>query len=145
MQVDPEYLRQHYNSLSDEALLDIDRDDLIEAAKTYYDAEVKSRGLAGGDPTAEARHDPAGETEPYDEDSEDLEMEDLTNGEEEPAWLPDAAEVYSVYAAPGGRGEERLSDIRQILEEARIPCYMELVEVSAEERQPISETHRWRL
>jgi hypothetical protein len=44
MQIDPEALRQRYNSLSDEAFLAIDRSELIEAA--CYDAEFERRGLA---------------------------------------------------------------------------------------------------
>jgi hypothetical protein len=45
MQVDPEYLRRHYNSLSDEALLSIDRTDLVEIAQKCYDAELARREL----------------------------------------------------------------------------------------------------
>jgi hypothetical protein len=44
MQVDPEYLRQHYNLLSDEALLSIDRSELVEIAQKCYDAELARRG-----------------------------------------------------------------------------------------------------
>ena len=34
MQIDPEHLRWEYSSLSDEALLAMDREDLIELAQT---------------------------------------------------------------------------------------------------------------
>jgi hypothetical protein len=30
MELDPEYLRQHYDSLSDEVLLAVDRNELVE-------------------------------------------------------------------------------------------------------------------
>ena len=46
MQADPDYLRHRYSSLSDDALLAIDRSDLVEIAQNFYDAEVKRRGLA---------------------------------------------------------------------------------------------------
>ena len=45
MQVDEEELRLYYSRLTDEALLAIQRDDLIHAAKTHYDAEIRKRGL----------------------------------------------------------------------------------------------------
>lgn len=45
MQVDEEELRLYYSRLTDEALLAIQRDDLIHAAKTHYDAEIGKRGL----------------------------------------------------------------------------------------------------
>jgi hypothetical protein len=40
MAVDPEYLRRYYGSLSDEALMEIDRADLVEIAQNCYDHEV---------------------------------------------------------------------------------------------------------
>jgi hypothetical protein len=45
LEIDPEEFKRHYEELSDEGLLSIDRTDLIELAQTYYDAEVASRGL----------------------------------------------------------------------------------------------------
>ena len=41
MQLDPEYLRQHYASLADDALLEVDRADLVEMARTIFDLEVR--------------------------------------------------------------------------------------------------------
>ena len=46
MQPDPEYLRNYYSSLSDEALLAFNRSDLVEMARMYYDAELSKRRLA---------------------------------------------------------------------------------------------------
>ena len=40
MQLDPEYLRQRYASLSDEALLAVDRDELVEMARTIFELEL---------------------------------------------------------------------------------------------------------
>ncbi len=45
LQVDPEEIRQRFEQLSDEGLLSIDRNELIELAQQYYDAEVSRRGL----------------------------------------------------------------------------------------------------
>lgn len=45
MEIDPETFRQQYDELSDEALLSINRNDLIELAQQCYDAEVAHRGL----------------------------------------------------------------------------------------------------
>jgi hypothetical protein len=42
---DPAYLHEYYSSLSDEALLWVAREDLIDAAKACYDEEVARRGL----------------------------------------------------------------------------------------------------
>lgn len=46
MQIDPEVLRQHYSSLSDDALLAVDGSELIDIAQRCYDAELEARGLA---------------------------------------------------------------------------------------------------
>ena len=46
MPADPQYLRDHYASLSDEALLAIERDDLVDLAQRCYDDEVGRRKLA---------------------------------------------------------------------------------------------------
>jgi hypothetical protein len=45
LEIAPETFRQQYEELTDEALLSIDRKDLIEVAQQYYDAEVARRGL----------------------------------------------------------------------------------------------------
>ena len=68
MQIDPEDFKRHYALLSDDALLEIDRDELVEAARPYYDAELAERKLASPD-TEESASSPdpsnntAGQTE----------------------------------------------------------------------------------
>jgi hypothetical protein len=49
VQIDPEDFKRHYELLSDDALLDIDRDELVDAARAYYDAELAERNLAPPD------------------------------------------------------------------------------------------------
>lgn len=44
MHPDPGYLREYYSSLNDEALLNLDRSQLVEAAQKCYDEEVRRRG-----------------------------------------------------------------------------------------------------
>ena len=47
MQVDLEYLRRQYASLSDEALLALDRSELVETAQKCYDEELVRRKPIG--------------------------------------------------------------------------------------------------
>jgi hypothetical protein len=49
VQIDPEDFKRHYALLSDDALLEIDRDELVDAARPYYDAELAERKLASPD------------------------------------------------------------------------------------------------
>ncbi len=46
MQIDPEEFRRHYDSLSDEALLEIDSDELVDVARQCYEEELARRGIA---------------------------------------------------------------------------------------------------
>lgn len=45
MQVDLDDFRRRYAELSDEALLELSRDDLVDLARDCYDAELARRGL----------------------------------------------------------------------------------------------------
>ena len=53
MEIHPEEIRQRFEQLSDQGLLSIDRNDLTELARQYYDAEISSRGLAATSAAAE--------------------------------------------------------------------------------------------
>ena len=37
--------QKHFSGLSDVALLEVEREDLVEAAKVFYDQEMKRRGI----------------------------------------------------------------------------------------------------
>ena len=68
MQIDPEDFKRHYDLLSDDALLEIDRDELVDAARPYYDAELAERKLALPDveeiaPSTDQSDDAPGQTE----------------------------------------------------------------------------------
>jgi hypothetical protein len=132
MRPDPEYLRQHYAALSDEALLEVDRGDLVETAQTIYDLEVRSRKLASPQDT--------GQPDRFDDEGE-------TGGAgEEPDWLEEAAEVYG-YAMQSSASDapDAAVDGRDALEAAGIPCYLDLYELPREKNPAPYETHRWRL
>ena len=45
MDVSPENFRRHFESLSDEALLAVDREELVDLARQYYEAELARRRL----------------------------------------------------------------------------------------------------
>jgi hypothetical protein len=97
--------------LSDEALLDLDRSELVEDAQSFYDHEIRQRGL-----TPEGSDDPAGEAGP------------------KPAWLDEA-----VCAAEFG-GMNSTSDAesaRDVLEDAGIPCYLQM-----QDRDPSGDRRR---
>jgi hypothetical protein len=47
---------QHFSSLSDEALLEVKREDLVEDAKAVYDQEMDRRGLVTDDVAEEPQN-----------------------------------------------------------------------------------------
>jgi hypothetical protein len=135
MPVDPEYLCQHYASLSDEALAAIDRDDLVEQARRYYDDEVGRRKLTK-----------SRDAVPSDAPREDARVEDDRPAtEDEPDWLEEAAEVCSYAVFAGTAPPETAVDARDALEAAGIPCHLELFETAEEKSTAPEQTLRWRL
>jgi hypothetical protein len=134
MPADPQYLRDHYASLSDEALLAIHRADLVETAQKCYDDEVRRRKLASR---------PARSADPVDDE---LEMdEELSPAGDEPDWLEDAAEVLSRAAQTGSVPSDAMVEARDVLEAAGIPCYIELSELPEANNASPPSTHLWRL
>jgi len=122
MQLDTEFLRQHYAAMPDEELREINRDDLVEAARLIYDYEVARRETPA----------PAPVRRPSGPKDEEIEVD----------WLDDAAEAYSSYARQGTTDPSEGSvDARDALEAAGIPCHLELVEEPGEEQMQ----HRWRV
>jgi hypothetical protein len=141
MQVDPQYLRQNYASLSDEALLEIHREDLIEIAQGCYDDEVRQRRLNSAREATKASAPliPDAETEP---DSQ------VSREGEQPGWIEEGAEVYSAVIRAGVAPD--VDNARAALEAAGIPCYMDIHEVDAHEEEPAESVvtepmHEWRL
>jgi hypothetical protein len=147
MQVDPEYLRQHYASLSDEGLLEIDRADLVPTAQKIFDLEVAHRKLVRPRDMRQAqrtdlRRDEV-DVEPGNLDEEPA-GESLTP-EDEPDWLEDAAEAYSFACTRGTDPAPDAAHARDVLVAAEIPCYLDLCEEPAAEITSPGPTHRWRL
>jgi hypothetical protein len=56
VEVSRDDFRRHFELLSDETLLETDRDELVEAARSVYDEEVERRGLS--DPAVEEAGEP---------------------------------------------------------------------------------------
>jgi hypothetical protein len=133
MAADLKYLREHYASLSDEALREIKRADLVDAAQKCYDDEVKQRQLARqqvAEPDQEPELDEAGV--------------DTQDDSEHPDWLEEAAEVFSRTDHPGHLPAE-IADARDVLEEAGIPCNLDFSEIPEVENTRAAPTHVWRL
>jgi hypothetical protein len=141
MPVDPEYLRQHYASLSDEALHEIDRADLVETAQQCYDYELRQRELSsrrGGAGLRLSKAPPAAE--------EKVEMYgEADDAGPEPDWLDDASEVFSRADHPGATPATDIVDARDALEAAGIPCYLDLSDAPEETSVSSRPTRLWRL
>jgi len=141
MKADPEFVREHYKSLSDEELLAVDRSDLVEMAQKYYDAEVGRRGLA------RVRTPDRPSSVPVPPDNPPVEKvetgREALESDDTPPWLDEAVEAYSIVVHPDA--ESRVADACQVLETAGIPCCSELIELTPEEKRPHPGTHRWRI
>jgi len=130
MPVDLEYLRRHYASLSDEALLALDRSELVETAQKCYDGEVVRRKPIGGTKSLVQ--------------TADLESH-VPGFENKPEWQDEASEVFSQYEAAGAATGPEIANARDALEAAGIPCYLDLSD-PPEEKPPTRKPPRvWRL
>ena len=133
MPADPQYLRDHYASLSDEALLAIERDDLVDLAQRCYDEEVGRRKLASRTARSATRED------------EDEELDEELLSGDEPDWLNDASEVLTRADRPGSVPTDAMVEARDALEAAGIPCHIELSEIPETNDASPPPTHLWRL
>jgi hypothetical protein len=118
LQIDLKSLRRHYSSLSDDELLALDREELIEAAQKCYDEELERRGLN----EAEEPEAPADEQE-YAETSQEIGVD--SDG------LEDGACVCSFGGQPGGSAASDADNARETLQDAGVPCEVSIVEVAA--------------
>jgi hypothetical protein len=134
MPVDVKYLREHYASLSDEALAEIHRADLVAEAQHCYDEEI-ARRKKELTPISEPRN--RAEVDP------EVDEESVAEGDE-PDWLDEGAEVYSQSARTGSTPGDDIMDAEQALDQAGIPCFLELVEDEERSSQP-APAHRWRV
>jgi hypothetical protein len=134
MAVDPEFLRQQYASLSDVALLAIDRDGLVAIAQEIYDEELSQRDVKARFPLR--REDPAAQKLRVSrEQSADC---------EEPDWLEEAVEVFSVSEFQGGTSSQEAVQARDVLEAAGVPCYLDSADMP-EQKSVTPPCTLWRL
>ena len=104
MQLDPDILRDHFASLSDEALRKVKRSELVEGAREYFDAECTQRQLVTGE-------QPAGSFEPA----------LMPVPEIDPNWIDDAVAVSTYWDAPKTHPSAELLEQSRILEASNIP------------------------
>ncbi len=113
MKIDAEYLRQHFAELSDEGLREIDRGELVEAARGWYDEEV-------------ARRRACSKTQPEAKPPEAAEAQEEDGGDEdsgdEPEWLDGAACVRSFVGQ--NEGLNGASEVVQVLDAAGVPNHV---------------------
>jgi len=142
LQVDPEYLRQPYERLSDEALLEVDRADLVDVAQKCYDEEVSRRGLDAQQQNArlESRVISSPSSAP---DEEEEAIDATAAAGDKPAWIEEAACVCSYSVHPGQHLAPECENARDVLQAAGIPCYLEFHEI--EQRNSPEPTHDWRV
>jgi Putative prokaryotic signal transducing protein len=104
VQIDPEDFKRHYALLSDHALLEIDRDELVDAARPYYDAELAERKLALPD-TEESAASP--------DQSDDL-------SDDAPSATADGPQLVATFLSV-----DEANFARGLLQSADIPCSLE--------------------
>jgi hypothetical protein len=126
MPVDLEYLRHHYASLSDSALREINRAELVKEAQKIYDEELGRR-----DPIAPRVIEPPKPSLPRSREGE------------KPDWLDDAAEIFSHGNYAGSTPAPDVAEAGAILEAVGIPSYGELIEDPPEPSSPARK--RWRV
>jgi hypothetical protein len=121
MKVDADDFRRVYESLNDEALLAVKRDELVEVAQQCYDVEVAARGLAAHDDAAavalSGSSEAAGAGEELVEVATFTDLDDARLARD----LLQSAEIPSYLANVGklGLGGFRLSVSPSLLEQAR--------------------------
>jgi len=128
--IDHEYVRQHYASLSDDALRDVERADLTPAAQAIFDSEIRRRDLHRTEPLEDQSDE--GTRSSFFGSSEEEEQQ-------EPDWLENAFPVTASSATPAGIADA--ADARAALTRAGIPCDVTEHEIDPEE-QAISEPYR---
>jgi len=133
LQVNPDDLRHYYDSLSDEALQQIDRVTLTEMAQQCYDDELAQRKLSSGH--AESSH--AAVTPPDQEDGGgEINDEFDLDAQPIPAWLDDAARACTFTYLPGDVSTDDAKNARAALLAAGIPCYVEEQKIDKPRYEP---------
>jgi hypothetical protein len=122
LQINLEDLRRHYASLSDEALREIDRSELVEIAQQCYDQELAQREPLEKKADQAAR--PVTRAAVYAGEEEVVGELDGDN-EDAPEWIEEAVAACSFASLPGSKSAQDAENAREVLENAGIPCYLE--------------------
>jgi hypothetical protein len=125
MPIDAEHLRQHYASLSDEDLLELDRNDLTAVAQKCYDREVERRGLS----LAESESAEEGKAQEAMERWVEAGEDDEASDDE-----PFVACTFTDYR--GGSSAADAGEAHAALQAAGIPSRIEVIEVEPEPVDP---------
>ena len=150
MRIDSEDVRHHYASLADEELAALNPDDLTEAARAVYEAELARRGLTirldgdGASESADAGAS-AGRQGEVEEPASDID-EAGTPGVFDidvappPEWLEDAASVcsLSLRSVTAGRSSDLTLALkaRAVLRQSGIPCHLTFNQEQDEDDPP---------
>jgi hypothetical protein len=145
MKLNIDDLRQHYASLSDEALREIDRTELVEIARQCYDQELAQREPVKkieSLPKRAVRATPLDESE-HQEDMEEAAEDGLEEGAEDaPEWLEEAACVCTFAMFTGGSASVDAENARDVLTEAGIPCHVTLRHIDPDLSAPPRSEYR---
>jgi hypothetical protein len=129
LQVDPDHLKKYYSSLSDSALRELKREELVPAAQKIYDQEL-SRREPDPAPRAypftphKALHSPDGQHVGEGDAGEDDDHLPNFRPEPEPDWLNDSACACSFTCRAGDYRADEADQVREALDAAGIPVYM---------------------
>jgi hypothetical protein len=148
LRIDPEDVRRHYMSISDEELMALDREELTDLARGLYDQELSRRGLRPGRKPARLA-EPDDDVEPLEtlgeaEDAES-ELDEDSGGELEidagppPDWIDNAACACAFPAVAGTDYGTYAEAARVALKSAGIPCHITLTRT---EQPPVDATTR---
>lgn len=123
MAIDIEHLKRHYAGLSDDALLALDRDELVEEARKCLDEEIASRGVEELPESDDAVVDDGDEEAPA-----PSEINTDWEGAEAPEWIEESAMVFSAANYPGASSDPIANACAALLA-ANIPCFVQTFEI----------------
>jgi hypothetical protein len=113
MRIDRRELGRHYALMEDEALLDLSRDDLTDAAQRIYDLEIARRGL---------NKNPRSREEKGVQDGDSPQSDAILRGTDPaPDWMEGAAVACTFVSSPGNAATEKASRAQTVLQAACIP------------------------
>lgn len=109
MALDLEQVRRQYAAMTDEALLEVDPSELVEAARQCYQEELRSRNLRNTRLGAAAADEEDAAPERWADDAE-------------PDWLAEG--LVAMSDVPDRNGNVSVADARLILRKADIACFI---------------------